>query len=443
MTRFSKSLLAIVSPLLLASCSDSGTVTTLDANPSVSIELPGFLRGSEAPDESLISPTIRLSNGANVNINQISEQSWTGTINVEAGRTYTATVSWVENFEGADLPLAQMTQALEIADDGSVVRGDATEYTTDFDTDSDGVSNLQERQAGTDPNSADGNSDTDPGDGDGTPTEVPVTPDTPTDPVNPDPTPDPIPEPEPPVATADVVVPRIATGSAPDIDGDGVTINAAGELTGEWAAAIQSDNSGAALHINNLMIDIDAEAADGTPYRRWAAMHDGTYLYVMVTVDDNGDRNRDSGALIYHDDSLELFLDGDNSKAQSYDENDFHRILPVQLAGADKQSATSGDVAGNNSSQATLGFSFATGPGIGPDGLRRANYEQDVYELRIDIASAGIDLDAPFGFELQVNDDDGGGTRDSKWGWKHPSRTNSDADGTYRNPSLMGTLILE
>ncbi len=160
-------------------------------------------------------------------------------------------------------------------------------------------------------------------------------------------------------------------------------------------------------------------------------------------VDDNGDRNRDSGALIYHDDSLELFLDGDNSKATSYDENDFHRILPVQLAGKDKQSATSGDVAGANSSEATLGLRFATGPGIGPDGLRRAKHEQDVYELRINIASAGIDLDAPFGFELQINDDDGGGLRDSKWGWKHPSRTNSNVDETFRNPSLMGTLILE
>lgn len=243
--------------------------------------------------------------------------------------------------------------------------------------------------------------------------------------------------------SVDVIVPRIASEDAPSIDGENVTSNAQGTLTGEWAAAVQSDNSGAALLIDSLMIDVDAEAPNGSPLRRWAAMHDGTYLYVLVLVDDLGQRERDSGSDLDQDDSLELFLDGDNSKLSSYDSNDFHRIMPVRLPGADKQSASSGDIAGPSSSSAPLGLDFATGPGIGPGGLRIERFEQDVYELRIDLASAGIDVDAPFGFEVQVNDDDDGDARDSKWGWKHPAGNGTDVDGTVDNPALMGTVKLE
>lgn len=138
-----------------------------------------------------------------------------------------------------------------------------------------------------------------------------------------------------------------------------------------------------------------------------------------------------------------MFIDGDNSKSGVYGADDFHRLFPVQLAGADKQSATSGDIAGPNSTSVPLDVTFATGPGIGPRGFRRPRFEQDIYELRIELASAGIDVDAAFGLELQVNDDDGGGDRDSKWAWHLPSRTTADVDSTVSNPSLMGTLVLE
>jgi hypothetical protein len=249
--------------------------------------------------------------------------------------------------------------------------------------------------------------------------------------------------PDPIIAEADTVIPRIATIDAPKIDGSDVTIDSDGRLTGEWAAAVQVDSSGALLLIDNLIIDISAERLDGSPFRRWAAMHDGTHLYLVVIVDDNGDRQRDSLSDLTQDDSLELFLDGDNSKSSSYSADDFHRIFPVRLPGVDKRSADTGDVAGPNSSSAGLIVTFATGPGIGPSGIRRSTWEQDVYELKIDLSSAGIDTNEAFGFELQINDDDGGDGRDSKWAWKHPSRGTTDVDGTVENPSTMGTLKLE
>ena len=476
-----------VAGFILSACSGDGNVTTLDARPTVSIGLPQILLDSQAVDENLLRPAVVLSNGATVSMQRGAGNTWSGTINVAPASEYVATVTWLENIDGRELPLARLEQSLEVAADGTVVRSEASGYSTDIDNDSGGKSNLEERENGTDPfqNANDDDPSNPPDDGGN---ENPITPDPAPDPISdpnttpdptpnpipdptpnpiPDPTPNPIPDPTPnpapdptpnpvpdptptpdpapdPVpAVADVIIPRVAVSAVPVIDGKNVTIGSDGNFDGEWAAAVKTDNSGATLFIDNLIIDVDSEGADGLPYRRWAAMHDGTYLYVVVMVDDNGDRQRDSAADIAQDDSLELFIDGDNSKSSRYGADDFHRLFPVQLAGADKQSASAGDVAGPNSSTAALAVDFATGPGIGPRGIRRPRFEQDVYELRIDLASAGIDVDAAFGFDLQVNDDDGGEDRESKWAWFLPSRTSTDVDGTVSNPSLMGTAVLE
>jgi len=70
--------------------------------------------------------------------------------------------------------------------------------------------------------------------------------------------------------------------------------------------------------------------------------------------------------------------------------------------------------------------------------------EQDVYELSFNIEATGIEIGQPFGLEVQVDDDDTGGTRDSKWGWFPPSRVAPDnTDTTYMNPSIMGTVQLQ
>ncbi|MFT6874429.1 MAG: hypothetical protein ACJAZF_000534 [Granulosicoccus sp.] len=441
--------------LLLSACSSDETVTTLDARPVVTIGLPQVLLDSNSIDQSNISPTILLSNGASVTMQPGVGDAWNGTINVAPAAQYTATVTWAEFFDGRLLPLARLQQTLEVTADGTVVVGATSEYSTTIDTDGDRTSNLDERENGTDPftaddqneptNNAGGNQLDTPASDDSeaetvaeanqsltTGPAIFLTPETPAETTL-----------NPVTAEADTVVPRIATSEAPKIDGNDVSIDSDGQLTGEWAAAIQVDGSGAPLLINNLIIDIDAESPDGAPFRRWAAMHDGTHLYVVVIVDDNGDRQRDSLSDLTQDDSLELFLDGDNSKSTNYGADDYHRIFPVRLPGVDKRSADRGDVAGPNSSPTGLIVTFATGPGIGPRGIRTAHFEQDVYELKIDLASAGIDTNAVFGFELQINDDDGGDDRDSKWAWKHPSRSTTDVDSTIDDPSVMGTLKLE
>ncbi len=249
---------------------------------------------------------------------------------------------------------------------------------------------------------------------------------------------------------ASVLVPRILPRQAPEIDGEDVLINGQNRLAGEWANAVQNDNAGEGLWIDRLMIDnpsnTEDPAVDGDQLHRWAAMHDGEYLYVVVLSDDMGLLSNDSDE-VWQDDGLELFIDGNNSRLTEWgDSDDFHFLIALQPQDTDSENDVSTyrvDLGPRPISSPFI-LNFSTGPDRGPDGIRNSRFEQDVYEIAIPIEDAGITIGQPFGFELQLDDDDNGNSRDSKWGWYHPSRQNGqDTDLTYLNPSVMGTLILE
>ena len=247
---------------------------------------------------------------------------------------------------------------------------------------------------------------------------------------------------------ATVIIPRISAADAPTIDGLGVVnLRGNGSLRGEWADAVQFDLNGSPLSINNLMIDGGTNENNADPHRRWAAMHDGTRMYVLVLVDDSGLRFGDSGDEVWLDDSVELFIDGDNSKLSVWGDNDdFQFLIPMITANGDA------NFSGNNGGRIVRSFQgstddidleFATGPGVGPDGIRLPRFEQDVYEFSFNLEDAGIELGEPVGFELQINDDDNSDDREAKWGWFHPPRTGVDTDTTFLNPSVMGTIEFE
>ena len=257
-------------------------------------------------------------------MNRTGTLAWTATLNPEPDTVVSIAIVWLESIDDEDLILTGNTEDLRLRADGTIEQFNNSGFSINFDFDDDGVVNFQERVNGTNPfmdetanpvialrtndNLFDaGNSTVLPG-------------------------------------VADVIVPRISEINAPVIDGRSLSEGANRQPSGEWAAAVQNDISGAPLSIANLMIDVNAEAIGPTPLRRWAAMHDGRYLYVLVTVEDNGQRQRDSGISLEDDDSLELFLDADNSKSLSYDDNDFHRIIPRRQTGVDASTvgATSG-----------------------------------------------------------------------------------------------------
>jgi hypothetical protein len=474
---------------VVSACQPQNTTPVEFDDNSMRLSPPAELTNARNVNKNALSPSVYLNDGTVIPMSNNGTEGWSGQIMVPANSNYRITIEWREALPQRSLVLAVLNRDVFVGPDGEVVDNViSSEYSTNIDDDSDSFSNLQEREALTDPFSF----DSIPSDSPSVPvipsTENPETP-TPTEP-EPLPVPEPVPAPEPtnpsvptppepepnepeptepeptdpaptPPAPTEpeapnqfpliqnptVVIPKISPFNAPIIDGLGVTALAAdGSLLGEWADAVQSDVNGQRLGINRLMVDNDTDESNNAPHRRWAAMHDGTRMYVLVLVDDVGLRFADDNRSIWEDDSLELFIDGDNSKNLTWgDDDDFQFLMALlKINGqANKDGGGNSRVqSGDQSSQTDIDLKLATGPGIGPDGIRLARWEQDVYELSFDMAAAGIFAGQPFGFELQVNDDDNGDGREAKWGWFHPARTTSNTDTTFINPSIMGTIEL-
>jgi len=399
--------------------------------PPLFLAPPLALTQARAIDRDALRPLVTLSGGTTVGMTRDSSTGWSGSVDLLPNSSHQLRIVWLEKIGDREIDLALYDQPISVGESAQTINIVVDDYDLTLDFDGDGMTNLQERENNTDPFTH--NAVTDPAlnqFGIGTNNSPSNSGNPPTSNLQ---------------RLAHVTVPRIARSAAPQIDGLGAAVNGQGQLIGEWANAVQFDRNGQPLTINNLMIDVSAEGEDGAPYRRWAAMHDGQMLYLLVLVDDVGRRHSDSD-LLWEDDSVELFIDGNNSKLPRWgDADDFHFLIPLlqQNTSASNNSVQGRVGRGPGSSPAPLGLRFATGPGIGPDGVRRARWEQDVYEIQISLNSAGIVPGLTFGLELQVNDDDNGGSRDSKWGWRHPSRNTTDTDLTYLNPSVMGIAVLE
>ena len=135
----------------------------------------------------------------------------------------------------------------------------------------------------------------------------------------------------------------------------------------------------------------------------------------MVATDQFSDPFLDSEEL-WNDDSVEIFIDGDNSKGDVYDGvDDFQVSLSVD-------------------SNIDPVISALSPPGLGI--FHRAS--GIVMEIAINLESAGIEIGRPFGFDVHINEDDNGGDRDAKWGWFEKS----GFDRSWRQPSVLGTCLL-
>jgi len=197
----------------------------------------------------------------------------------------------------------------------------------------------------------------------------------------------------------------------------------------EWRDAARSDSRGNFLAINHLMDDPLDILTDQDPnnYSGWRAMHDGRYLYILVSINNEPSYQRWSDSLdVWHDDSLEIFLDVGNDKLSAYGASDYQRLFRYQDDVADNQTDGSNSAAGMISN-------YCSSRGMATDW---ATYMY--YEVRIDMNSIGLRVGERFGIDVQYNDDDDSGVRDAKWGWFAPS----GRDDSWLNPSLFGTAIL-
>lgn len=366
------------------------TDNTLSSDTGVTFSLPALLSDGRALDTTKIPPTVTV-NGSRVPMN-CTGANCTGTLNVAPETEFTVGVEW----RSGDLLLATFEQVVNSTAEGATLTVGANDYNTTHDNNANGIRDFDELDAT-------------------------VTTD------------------------IDVIIPRIDASNTPMIDGLDVRFNPNQfRLIGEWSNATANDQSGQPLFIDNLMIGNNVNS--NNIFHFWAAAHDGTYLYMLVVSDDIGLNFSDSNG-IFNDDSLELFFDGNNSKLSSYDGVDDRHIQIGLLEAGTSSPNNSGFAnariqAGPNSLPVPSDLLLATGLETGPRSLRDSARQQDIYEVRIKLDELGITVGQPFGIAVQLNDDDNGDARDSKWGWIHPARIGSDVDNTWFDPSFMGVAIL-
>ncbi|MFC1634352.1 sugar-binding protein [Planctomycetota bacterium] len=155
----------------------------------------------------------------------------------------------------------------------------------------------------------------------------------------------------------------------------------------------------------------------------WRALWDYDHIYVWVEVNDEALQFDSGQASSWQDDSVEFYIDGDNSKGDTCDENDH------QYAFAWNNGVVEEPRAYHNGEPSLVGIEYAvvtTGSGY-------------LFEMRIPWMS--IMGEPPLagqliGIEVFINDDDDGGDRDSQIAWY-----GTDGNG-WQTPSMWATGLL-
>lgn len=176
------------------------------------------------------------------------------------------------------------------------------------------------------------------------------------------------------------------------------------------------------------------------------AAWDDDYLYILVKVNDDAIVIDDTDVSYEKDDSVEFYLDGDNSRDKGTNWN-----VPGQDYINDRQLKVKAD----NSTPPVGGLYDPTEEGsvvIEQDiVLDRVFVETDTgYNIEVRMNFSGIfrdffadgslvqpvQVDTYFGFDMKVSDDDDGGERDITYGWA------ADSNNNYADPSIFGTMVL-
>ncbi len=152
---------------------------------------------------------------------------------------------------------------------------------------------------------------------------------------------------------------------------------------------------------------------------RWRANWDENNLYIWVGVVD--ERHLSDSKEYWQDDSIEIYIDADASRGDSYDNfNDFH--LGFSLG---KNKVIAG---GTTPSDKLNSIKFHT------------RQLSTGYQLEVAIPWSTLNIipqaEHTLGFDIQINDDDNGNARDAKMSW------NASIDQAWKNPEIFGQLIL-
>jgi len=166
-------------------------------------------------------------------------------------------------------------------------------------------------------------------------------------------------------------------------------------------------------HLKNSYYQAPASKEDLSA--SFQALYDSDNLYILVDVTDD-DLQNDSDEF-WLDDAVEIFIDADNSKRGSYDDNDFQYHFGWDAASPVLGESQHGNMQGVEAAFATTDTGYRA-------------------EIKFPWATLGTrpKVGTPIGLDVQVNDDDGGGDRDSKIAWRAPQ------DDAYLHPRVLGTV---
>ena len=149
----------------------------------------------------------------------------------------------------------------------------------------------------------------------------------------------------------------------------------------------------------------------------YKAMWDEKNLYVLVDVTDDSLKN-DSDEF-WLDDSVEVFVDADNSKSGSYGSNDFQYFFEWAEANPGLGESKQGRMSGVEFATVRTGRGYRM-------------------EIKFPWSTLGVEPSAgkKIGLDVHVNDDDDGGDRDTKVTWR------GKEDNAWQTTEVLGTAEL-
>ena len=167
----------------------------------------------------------------------------------------------------------------------------------------------------------------------------------------------------------------------------------------------------------------------------FACVADEEFLYVAIKVwDDEKCVDESVGDDVYNDDSIELYIDGDNSKSEVYEPDVSQITMGRYNIGEDPEAPMLNAYTGGN----------GQGTPASATGTMLAVVDTDygyAMEVAVPLDTFNIEIahDVVIGFNMQLNDDDDGAGRDHKLSWSEKELQGGEV--AYLNPSVFGELV--
>lgn len=350
------------------------------ASLSLSVELPDRFKSMDSGYTVLAS-----SNGTIVPLEK-NDNLYSATISDLAAGTSVDLVTSIESGQYGSLLLGRSQQEVPVVAGGNSISVVAGNFNLGFDEDNDGVTNLREVERGRNP-----------------------------------------------LTVYDYLVAK--TSNPPQVDGQ---LNDSA-WRGRFAAG--GLTSGARRINRFVQSDSGTLATDGL-LSEWAAVVDNDNLYIGIRILDKSFHFDSGDITVWDDDGIEIYLDGDNSKWNTFDGvNDFKMNFRVG-------DQTLLQYPGSATLPQNLVFELSVA-GFDSD-IAEAVFETDFdrdavtdkgfnLEISMPLSELGVAPGGAFGINIHYNDDDDGGNRDVKTVWI--GEEGQDVD--YLDPSKLGTAQIK